>query len=157
MTDKLKNIIKEELEKLPKENQDAINALDWASIVEAIGKNSLNENGINNLQVETLLVLIGLEDPNFFVNKIENEVGTTTDEAEKIAEEIVQKIFTPISDILVENIKKSDKVKRAKSEQNLDFILSGGDYSAFVETRETTPETEETIVPIFSIQKENLK
>ena len=32
----------------------------------------------------------------------------------------------------VGNIKKGDKVKSAGAEQNLDFILSGGDYSAFV-------------------------
>ena len=133
MTEKLKNIIKEELAKLPKENQEAFNAFDWIKLTEEIGqKFLLNENETNDLVVETLLILIGLEDPDLYANNIEEYVGTGKDEAEKIAEEIMEKIFIPINNILLENIKKSGKIKDAKPEQNLNFILSGGDYSAFV-------------------------
>ena len=133
MTDKLKETIKEELAKLPKENQEAINSLDWATITEEIGKkNLLSEDEINNLQLETFLVLVGLEDPQLYSSNIEDEVGTSKDEAEKIAIEIIDKVFTPINDILVENIKKSGKINNSNPEQTLDFILSGGDYSAFV-------------------------
>jgi hypothetical protein len=133
MTDKLKNIIKEEMAKLPKENQEMIGILDWAKMTEEIGKKFLlNENEINDLQVETFLILIGLEDPDSYANNIENEVGTSKDEAEKMSAEITQKIFIPINEALIENIKKSGKAKNGKPEQNLNFILSGGDYSAFV-------------------------
>ena len=138
MTDKLKETIKEELAKLPKENQEAINSLDWATITEEIGKkNLLSEDEINNLQLETFLVLVGLEDPQLYSSNIEDEVGTSKDEAEKIAIEIIDKVFTPINDILVENIKKSGKINNSNPEQTLDFILSGGDYSAFMGERET--------------------
>jgi len=124
MTDKLKQIIKEELSKLPKEAQEAINSLDWSSIIEEIGKKYLlNESEINHLQAETLTVLIGLT--------------TTKDDAEKIAAEATEKIFKPTSDVYIENIKKSGKDKNSKPKQTIDFILSGGDYSAFVEERET--------------------
>ena len=61
MTEKLKQIIKEETAKLPKESQDVINVFDWGTISEEIGKKYLlNENETNDLQVETLLILIGL-------------------------------------------------------------------------------------------------
>ena len=107
MTEKLKNIIKEEMAKLPKENQEAINTFDWVNIAEEIGKKYLlDESEINDLQVETLLILIGLEDPDLYANNIENNVGTSKDEANKIAEEVIQKIFVPINGILIEDIKK---------------------------------------------------
>jgi hypothetical protein len=133
MTEKLKQKIKEEVGKLPKENQEAINAFGWENIAEEIGKKYLlNESEINDFQVETLLVLIGLEDPDLYANNIENNIGVSKSEAEKIADETFQKIFTPINDILVENIKKSIKDKKPNAEQTVNFILSGGDYSAFM-------------------------
>jgi len=136
MTDKLKQIIKEEMEKLPQENQEAINALDWAKITEEVGEEYfLDENQVNNLEVETFLVLVGMTDLEFYAINVENQVETIKDDAEKIAEEITQKIFTPIKDILMENIKKNGKSENANAEQNLNFILSDGDYSSFIEER----------------------
>ncbi|HEY4503453.1 MAG TPA: hypothetical protein VJC14_03425 [Candidatus Paceibacterota bacterium] len=98
MTDKLNQIIKDELEKLPKESQEAINSLNWLSITEGIGMNfSLTEDEINDLQTETLLALVGLEDPNRYPSNIEDVVGLTREEAEKIATEVTEKIFTLIA------------------------------------------------------------
>lgn len=137
MTDKLKKIITDEVTKLPKENQEALNALDWVKIVEEIGgKYLLNDGQINDLVVETLLVLIGNTEIQFFAINIENQVGTIKDDATQIALEINQKIFIPINDMLVKNIKEGLKGKRIKWDQNLNFILSGGDYVNFVEQRE---------------------
>ena len=133
MQDKLQQTIKEEIEKLPKEGQEAINVLDWVKTTEEIGKKYLlDESEVNNLQVETLLVLVGLADPEFYVTNIENQVGTIKDDATKIANEVLEKIFTPINNIFIENIKKNGKDKNPNAEQTLNFILSGGDYSAFV-------------------------
>jgi hypothetical protein len=133
MTEKLKQIIQEEVAKLPKEAQEAIQSLDWANIAEEIGKKYfLTESEINDLQTETLLVLIGIESADDCTQNVEDNVGTSKDEAEKISAEVLQKIFTPIHNILLENIKKSDKVKNPNWEQSLNFILSGGDYSAFI-------------------------
>jgi len=133
MTEKLKETIKEELAQLPQEGQDAIDAVNWIKITEEIGKKFLlNEIEINDFQLETLLVLIGVTDPEFYVTNIENQVDITKDKAKSLANEAFTKIFTPIGNIIIENIKKSGKHKDANAEQNLDFILSGGDYSAFV-------------------------
>ena len=134
MTEKLKEIIKEELVKLPKDAQDAINYLDWASITEGIGKkNLLTESEINDLQTETLLVLSGLENLDSYAQNIENEIGTSKDEAEKIASEAIEKIFTPIGNLIEEKIKNDMKNKNQNWNQNVNFVLSGGDYSAFAE------------------------
>lgn len=172
MTEKLKQIIKEEVMKLPKEAQEAINSLEWGNIAEEIGKKFLlNESEINDFQVETLLVLVGIEDENYYAQNIENEVGTSKNEAEKMAEEVNQKIFTPINNFFIEHIKKSEKIKNPNLEQSLDFILSGGDYSAFLENSpleeysrgevdnpprlSATPKEgnkEEIVIPVFPIK-----
>jgi len=146
---------------LPKENQEAMNSLEWGNLAERIGtKYLLNESQINDFQVQTLLILIGLVDLDSYTFYIENEIGTTKDEATKITEETFEKIFTPINDVLIENIKKSNKIKNPNPEQTLNFILSGGDYSAFLETQNNVnneEETQETVLPVFSIKEENLK
>lgn len=159
MTEKLQKITKEEIEKLPKETQDAINLFDWVKLSEEIGKKYLlSEIEINNFQLEILLILLGLEDPGLFALNIENEVGTSKDEAKKITEEVFQKIFTPINNTLIKNLKKGDTVKNSNHKQNLNFILSGGDYSAFVEQKNVDEVRDGgAIVPVFSIKKENLK
>ena len=139
MTDKLKQKVIEEMVKLPKEMQEAISAHDWAKISEDIGKKYLlDEIEINNLQVETLLVLVGIEDGNYLAQNIENEVGTSKEEAEKIAEEVSQKIFNPLIQMLEEQIKKNMPTKSLNWNQNVDFVLSGGDYTAFLGERSDT-------------------
>jgi hypothetical protein len=133
MTEKLKQTIKEEMDKLPKETQNAINSLDWGNIVEEIGKKYLlNESEVNDLQVETMLVLFGIEELDSYTQNIENEVGISKEEAEKIAKEVNQKIFNPIYDILTKNIEDKIKTKNPSWKQTLDFIVSGGDYSVFM-------------------------
>lgn len=137
LTEKSKNLIKEEMLSLPKEAQEAINASGWEKICEEIGKKYLlDENEIETFQLETASFLLGFVDENSYASNIEDEVGTNKDEAEKIAEEAFQKIFTPISRILEEDIKKNLVNKKPNYEQNLDFILSGGDYSAFMDKRD---------------------
>ena len=144
MTEKLKQIIQEEVMKLPKEMRDAINAFDWVKATEEIGRKFLlSESEINDFQLETLLVLVNLEYPHLYENNIENNVGVGKEKASQIARETYQKIFRPIDDIFVENIKKGLKDKNPNWRQSIDFILSGGNYSAFLEDRNS-----ETPAPI---------
>jgi len=140
MTEKLKQTIKEEIAQLPKEGQDAINALDWVKLAEEIGKEfSLEESEMEDFQLETLLVLIGATDPEFYAINIENHVNTIKETAESMADEVFQKIFAPIKNTLEENIKKNLRNKNPSPEQTLNFILSGGDYSAFMERGDESP------------------
>ncbi|HEY4502832.1 MAG TPA: hypothetical protein VJC14_00120 [Candidatus Paceibacterota bacterium] len=134
MTDKLKQLFKDGVINQPKEVREAINAFDWGSVCEQIGKKYLFDDAeVNNFQVETALVLLGLVDPALYIKNIENEVGTTAEEAEKIEKEAVEKIFIPISDKVNATIK--EKTKDPKWDQSVDFILSGGDYSVFMDKK----------------------
>lgn len=134
MTEKLKQKIKEEMISLPKESQDVLNTFDWEKISEEIGKKYLlDESEINDLQVETGLVLVGLVEVDEYTLNVENNVGTSKNEAEKIIEEVNKKIFNPIADIISKNIENKLKDNNPNYKQTLNFILSGGDYSVFME------------------------
>jgi hypothetical protein len=163
MTERLKQTIKDEMEKLAEENREAINAVDWVKITEEIGKNFLlEEDQVTNLQTETFLVLASLEEPSSYKTNIENEICVSEKKAKQIAEEVFEKIFNPIKNLLKENYKKTAKKENASPEQNLDFILSGGNYSAFVK-RDTpvvpaTPETAPTTnLPPIKTKIEDVK
>lgn len=157
MTEKLQNIIKEEVKKLPTEAQEVINSFDWIKTTEEIGKKFfLTEDEVEDLQVETLLVLVGIEDGEFYAQNIEDNVGTSREEAEKISEEVLQKIFVPVTDRIIENAKKSLQTKNPSWDKTINFIVSGGDYSAFIERREGEYLNEtELSLPEFSIKNQN--
>lgn len=137
MNDKLNNTIKEELMKMPKEIQEVLNSFDWMGKCEEIGKNhKLLYPEISNLQTETALILLGLEEEEYYAKNIEREVEISKEDAEKISKEIFEKIFKPIADQITEKIKAKVKDGGQKWNQNIDFIVSGGDYSAFIDRRE---------------------
>jgi len=133
MTDKSKKIIADEMSNLPKEAREAINAFGWEKIAEEIGKKYLlDESEITTLQLETASFLLGLVDEDSYPVNIEDEVGTSKAEAEKIASEAMEKIFKPIADEIDKKIKENLKNKNPNHEQNVNFVLSGGNYSAFL-------------------------
>ena len=134
MTEKLKQTIENELIKSPKEIRDVINDSNWEIISEEIGRNSsLNESEINNLQAEIALFLLGLNYTGSLALDIENNVEVSKEEAEKITKEVENKILVPLYSKLQENIKINLKNKDSNYVQRLNFILSGGNYAAFLE------------------------
>lgn len=136
MTEQLQQTIKEELIKLPIEMREAIRSSGWEEITKNVGGGYLlNEDEINNLQVEVLLVLVNAEYLSDLSINIEWRVEIDKKKAEKIAEELTEKIFTPISNKINEILKNSDKIKYSNWKQNINFIVSGGDYIAFLEER----------------------
>ena len=129
--------------KLPKETQEIINSFGWEKISEEIGrKYSLNDEQIKNLKSQIGLILaesVGLE---FIVVSIENNLDVNNEEAIKISQDVVNKILKPIAIKLMETIKKSLPVRSIHWQQNLDFILSGGDYTAFIQRIENEKKDE---------------
>lgn len=139
MNDKLNNIIKENLLKLPKEAQEVLNNFKWKEICEEIGKaHKLLEPEIEQLKAVTALLLLGLVDGEFYAKNIENKVELTQEDSEILAKEVFEKIFLPISKEITEKVKAKVKDGGQKWNQNIDFIVSGGDYSAFIDRREPT-------------------
>ncbi len=137
MTEKLQQIAKDEIVKLPREGQEAINSFPWGETAKSIGlKYSLTEEEINNLQTEVLITLVGYEYLEDLKSNIENNVGITSAEAEKISSELINKIYNPIGAKLNEIVERSDKSIKANWQQNVNFIVSGGNYVSFIQEPE---------------------
>jgi hypothetical protein len=134
MTEKLKQKMNGEIVKLSKVKQEAINSLDWGGITEETGKKySLSEKELNDLQVETGLILVGLVNLNMYEENIEKNVGVTKNDAEKIAQEVFEKIFSPFSQKIISLTKSGVELNNVGWDKTVSFIISGGDYSYFVE------------------------
>lgn len=100
--------------------------------------NNLTDEEIADFQTELALILVGVENPKDFADNIEMEIGLDKAESEKLAQEVMDKIIPPIGDKIEERVKNTMKNKDAKWSQNVDFVLSGGNYSAFAEQPGTT-------------------
>ncbi|MFN4181577.1 MAG: hypothetical protein ACK4FA_02695, partial [Candidatus Paceibacteria bacterium] len=73
----------------------------------------------------------------------------------KISDEVFDRIISPFSDKIESKVQWKMDIKNSKWDQNLDFITSGGDYSAFLDikkSKETKKETQATIVPIKKLE-----
>lgn len=133
MTEQSQRQIEEEIIKLPKDNQEAINAVDWIKLAEEIGKKlSLTDEEINKFQVITGVALVGLINQNRYAFEIE-KIGLTAKEAQNIILEVTEKIMAPIAKKIENSIKKNILLKNPKWEQSVNFIVSGGDYSVFLD------------------------
>lgn len=134
MNIKLQNTIKEEMLTLPKITQETINSFEWIRVSEEIGeKYSLNDDKLDNFQLETFLVLLGLADKEKYMQNVEKNIGISDVESIKIVNEAMEKIFNPIGEIISRKIEENLKNKNPGWKQTLNFIISGGDYSVFME------------------------
>jgi len=137
MTDKLKQIIEEGSKNLPREIVEVINSFDWVKMGEEIGKKYLiDENEVNILLNEIGFVLVMAKGQDTLAKNIEYDVGTTQNDAMQIVAEINEKIFNPMLKKLELSVRNSFKYKNANWKQTVNFIVSGGNYSAFLEKDE---------------------
>lgn len=133
----LKENIMGEMLLLPKKTREVINAFEFQKIFVEIGKNhKLIEEEVKKLEIETILVLIGLVNPLLYSQNIENNIGMSEQESKEVEKEITSQIFQPIYEKIVEKIKNSPTYYNPKWKQSVNFIVSGGDYSVFVEETE---------------------
>ena len=145
MTENLKKTIEQELALLPNELRTIIGSFDWVKISEEIGKKHLlSVDDINVMQAEVGIILMGIEEQELLAQNIETNVGISKDEAEKITKELVDQIFRPLGENLKKSIKMSMKTRTIHWQQNIDFILTGGNYTAFLKTPK--PETKKAVV-----------
>jgi hypothetical protein len=134
MNENLLKISKEEIAKLPFEQQTVINSFNWGEIANQIGiKYLLGINEINKLQTEVLLVLIKMERIDDLSINIENNINVSEEKSKNISDEIIKQIFNPIAIKMDNAIKNKIQTQNPKWDQRVNFIISGGDYSYFIE------------------------
>ena len=136
MTDQLKQTMQEELQKMPLQVANAINMLDWEKILIEIGNRFvLDEESLNNLEIETALVLIGSVDQDSYLSNIDTNVGLSSKEAEQIDQEVAEKIFNPLLKEITEKMKlnfskENEEEEKPDWHKNIDFILPNREAEA---------------------------
>lgn len=134
MIEKLKQTIQKELLKLPKEKQDAVNSFDWVTKTQEICQIfKLTESETDDLLIETGLVLVSIIDLDLFKKHLELDIGLNKEITEKISNEIIEKVFFPIAENIESSLKNNFNLENAHWNQTVNFIVSGGDYSVFLE------------------------
>lgn len=109
MNEKLRQQFEDQLTYLPAINQQALRSFDWATELVAIGKNyGLHIDELDDLQIETMLVLVGLVDSDQYQNELINRLAISPTEAGKIIEDINKRVFTPIHDYIVSGGQKAE-------------------------------------------------
>jgi len=130
MTEEIKQKIQEQIDLLPKDSQQAIASFDWMKESQNIAKTyNLFDEEVDDLIIEVGLLISGVSYPEEFVTNIEDEVGTTKEDAEKISDEVLEKILKPIAKSREEIIKQNIKNNPQPWDKEMKFVLSGGDYS----------------------------
>lgn len=107
MDDTQKQLIQEQMRKIPKEVRDAIENSDWERVVFNIGReHKLHIDDIDTLSVETILTMIGLEHPKDFYENVQSRANIDTDTMNQIVDEINSRLFTKIRLALQEYYEK---------------------------------------------------
>lgn len=102
MNEKLRQSFEEQLVYLPEINQQALKSFDWATELLSIGKNyGLHIDQLEDLQVETMLVLVGLVQVTNYQSELINRLAVSPSEANRIIEQVNDRIFQPIHDYIV--------------------------------------------------------
>ncbi len=90
---------------LSKETLHAISSIDWRNILSTIGqKKGYTTEQIDDLGLETELLLCGLLLPDEYPKKLQEEVQIPKDQVDMLINEINQQIFKKISDTLVKTL-----------------------------------------------------
>jgi hypothetical protein len=102
MNDKLRQQFDEQLTYLPEINQAAMRSFDWATELISIGHGyGLHVDQLEDLQIETMLVMVGLTAPEKYEDELITRLALSPTEANRIIDEVNKRIFTPIHDYIV--------------------------------------------------------
>ncbi|MEA3399571.1 MAG: hypothetical protein U9R00_03640 [Patescibacteria group bacterium] len=115
----LKESIKEDFLLLPKEIQGALNNFKFAEIFVEIGtKHGLIEKEVKILELETILVLIGVVRPSQYESNLKDGIPISSKTAQSIQKDIYEKIFEPLADKVGGDKKTEVPLPPYKKEEN---------------------------------------
>jgi hypothetical protein len=98
-----KQIVQEQFNRLPKQIQDAITNSGWEQKIRSIArKYDLVVGEAGTLELETLLVMLGLENPKDYKKNIQREIGLSDEKANTIIKAVDEQIFKDIKKKLIE-------------------------------------------------------
>lgn len=118
MENDTQDIIKARYQQLPSEVQEAITAADLPASLERISKKySLRVDQSGNLQVETLLIMLGLESADDFVDNVAKNLELSKDIASAITTDVNSDILRSIKINLMKIQAEEEKKETATTEK----------------------------------------
>lgn len=144
MDPEIEKIIEKQMEKLPGEVKQLFAGEELKNKITNIGtKNRLSIEELGTLQLEIYLVLLGLIHPDNFPITLSENLKIEKTKLDQIINEVNEQVFRDIREKLKEAYEKTNGIlydtgiipENPDWQQNLNFILSGGDYVAFLEER----------------------
>jgi len=97
MDPETQKIIADQIKNLPKDVKEAIISVDYKTKLQEITKRQkLLIDQAGKLEMETTLVMIGLEPLTDFIGNIQRELGVLGTRAQEIAVDVSENIFKPI-------------------------------------------------------------
>ena len=131
--------LRERYLKLPKQLQDALFSVDSAEAIRQIGeKHKLMIDKIGLLADETGYVMLGLTHPKDFISRIVERLGVDQKTSRELAEEINEKIFSPVREHLKKLHGLGEEIEKPEIEKPKSENL----------TEDLTKEKEETLKAI---------
>jgi restriction endonuclease len=107
MDETQKQLINEQMQKIPPEVRMVIENSDWERTVFNIGRaHKMHIDDIDALSIETILTMVGLEHPKDFSNNLQKHTGISNDTLAEIVDEINERLFTKIRQALQEYYEK---------------------------------------------------
>jgi len=114
-------LIEERFKELPGTVQDAINESNWLTTLRnIINKNNLLIDQGLSIETETLLMMLGLEDPNDYTKIIKREAKLSREQAVQIATEVEEKILSIVKTKIIEKTEKEAGIKGSPLDEILD-------------------------------------
>ncbi len=107
MDETQRQLINEQMQRIPAEVREAIQASDWERTVFNIGRaHKMHIDDIDVLSIETILTLIGLEHPKDFPVNLQKRTGVSDDTLAQIVDEINERLFSKIRSALKNHYEK---------------------------------------------------
>ncbi|MFH1608836.1 MAG: hypothetical protein ABH951_02345 [Patescibacteria group bacterium] len=121
--DTLQIKIDEAKKNLSEETLSAINAVDWRSVILSMReKRGYSFSQLEDLEIETELVLYGLVSPENYQKELEQKMNIPREESVQLLEELNEFIFNKIRNQLVKNTEKVKiPVTQGKYERKLEI------------------------------------
>lgn len=115
-------IIEDRFRELPESIREVITESGWEKIIRNIvSKNGLRIDQGSVIEHETLLIMLGFETPEDYLNNLINEAEIKPEIASKIAQEVNEQIFSLIRAKIIEKTETEEVAeKKTKTETSLE-------------------------------------
>lgn len=114
--------ITEAKERLSKETREAIDNVDWKIIIRGMNK-KYSPDQLDDLEIETELLLCGILNPDNYQKEIEKRMVLTKEELGLLLEEMDKLIFKKIQSELEKILQRKEKLEKEKKPLILDPIF----------------------------------